>query len=251
MLWVRALLLGVFVLAGPAVAQTGSDPSQTGQPKITAIDPPRSPVADQYRAQAATRGVQTDATYASKIDGKLRSDGRFVAPKKSAADPEYAPRSLPGGWGMILVIAAVLAALALWLRFGGAGALLSQGPGELAPPPVAPQGWALPPTQDLAAGGDIFASIRAMADRRAAMVVLLRTSLMQAATNSGTRFARSDTEREALRRLPQTIMGRSVLGDLLREAELAHYGGRDVSEATLQLCIDRARAVFGPKGATA
>ena len=83
------------------------------------------------------------------------------------------------------------------------------------------------------------------------MVLLLRASLMQAATTTGTRFARSDTEREALRRLPPSILGRSVLGDLLREAELAHYGGREVSEDTLLRCIDRARALFGTKGAPA
>ena len=138
----------------------------------------------------------------------------------------------------------------LW-RFGGGGALLAKGPGDIAQKPVAPQGWALPDPGALPVGGDIFAVIRAMTDRRAAMVLLLRTSLMQAATSSGTRFARSDTEREALRRLPPTLPGRSVLGDLLREAELAHYGGREVTEDTLHRSIDRARALFAVKAAPA
>lgn len=251
MSWFLAVLLGVLVLGGQASAQTVPAPAQPGQPDITIIDSPRSVVADQYRAQAASLGVQTDATYATRIDGKLRNDGSFVPPKKTEPRSDYAPPSLSGGYGMLVVFAVLLGALALWLRFGGAGGLLSKGPDDIKEKPVAPEGWALPDTQALPVGGDIFATIRAMADRRAAMVLLLRTSLMQAATTSGTRFARSDTEREALRRLPPSILGRSVLGELLREAELAHYGGRDVSEDTLSRSIDRARALYDAKAVPA
>lgn len=245
--WFGAVLLGALVLAGQAGAQSAPDPVQVGQPKITAIDPPRSAVADQYRATAARNGVQTDATYAATLDGKLRSDGSFVPPKKRAEPSDYTAPSLSGNVGIWVVLAVLPAALALWLRFGGSGMLLSKGPGEIAEKPIAPEGWKLPDTQAMPAGGDIFAAIRAMADRRAAMVVLLRISLLQAATTSGTRFARSDTEREALRRLPPSILGRSILTELLREAELAHYGGREVTEETLHRCIDRARAVFAVK----
>ena len=251
MVWFRAVVLGVLLVASSAAAQTADDPAQASQPKITAIDPPRSAVADQYRDEVTGQGVQTDATYAAKLDGKLRNDGRFVPPKKSAEPYDYTAPSLSGSFGILLVFAVLLAAVALWLRFGGGGALLAKGPGDIAQKPVAPQGWALPDPGALPVGGDIFAVIRAMTDRRAAMVLLLRTSLMQAATSSGTRFARSDTEREALRRLPPTLPGRSVLGDLLREAELAHYGGREVTEDTLHRSIDRARALFAVKAAPA
>ena len=251
MLWVRVIFLGLWVVAGPSAAQTPTDPAQADQPKITALDPPRSDVADQYRAQAAGQGLQTDVTYAATLDGTLRSDGSFVPPKKRAAPTNYTAPSLSGTAGIVLVMVVLLAGLALWLRFGGAGGLLAKGPGDIAPKPVAPQGWAMPQPQDVVSGGDIFATIHAMADRRAAMVLLLRTSLMQAATTSGTRFARSDTERDALRRLPQTMMGQSILRDLLQQAELAHYGGREVSQDLLNTCIDRARTLFGPSGARA
>lgn len=250
MFWFRAGVLGVLLVAGQTAAQTVADPALADAPKITAIDPPRSVVADHYRAQATRQGVQTDATYAAKLDGQLRNDGRFVPPEKPVESSDYDPPSLSGNVGMVLVLAVVLAALALWLRFGGGGALLSKGPGEIAPKPAAPQGWTLPDGAALPVGGDVFATIRAMADRRAAMVLLLRTSLMQAAATCGTRFARSDTERDALRRLPPSVLGRSVLGDLLREAELAHYGGREVSQDLLDRCIDRARAVFAAKSAS-
>ncbi len=251
MLWVRVILLGLWVSAGHAAAQTPTDRVQADQPKITAIDPPRSAVADQYRAQAARQGVQTDVTYAATLNGVLRSDGSFVPPKKPAAPSNYTAPSLSGNVAIVLVMVVLLAGLALWLRFGGAGGLLAKGPGDIAQKPVAPEGWALPKAQDMVPGGDVFATIRAMADRRAAMVLLLRTSLMQAATTSGTRFARSDTERDALRRLPQSLSGQPILRDLLLQAELAHYGGREVSQDLLNTCIDRARTLFGPSGARA
>ena len=241
----------VWVAASAAAAQIVADPVPAGQPKITAIDPPRSSAADQYRAIAKAAGVQTDATYAARLDGKLRNDGIFVPPKKVAQPADNIAPQMSGGVGMLLVFAVLLGALALWLRFGGAGGLLAKGPGEISEKSVAPDGWNLTVADAAPAGGDIFATIRGMTDRRAAMVLLLRTSLMQAATTSGTRFARSDTERDELRRLPPSLTGRSVLGDLLQQAELAHYGGRDVSEATLHLCIDRARTLFAAKAAPA
>ena len=249
-MWVRIVLVGALLVSAPAGAQVAPDPA-VRQPTITAIDPPRSAIADQYRAGAASNGMQTDATYAATIDGTLRSNGKFVPPKKPNAPGNYTAPSLSGGYGIIIVLGILLAALALWLRFGGGGALLSKRPGEIAAKPAAPDGWKLSAAQDLSQGGDVFSTIRGMADRRAAMVVLLRASLMQAATTSGTRFARSDTERDALRRLPPAILGRSILTDLLREAELAHYGGREVSEDTLHRSIDGARALFGAKGAPA
>ena len=104
----------------------------------------------------------------------------------------------------------------------------------------------MPDSQGLPSG-DVFALIQGMADRRAAIVLLLRASLMRAAEISDTRFARSDTEREALRRLPKHLHGRPVLADLLQQAELAHYGGREVSPDLLASSIARARALFGAR----
>ena len=233
-----AVLLGFALVTGQAL---GQDAAKTLL-KVTAVDAPRGAVSDQYRAAANPRGVQTEATYASALDGTLPTDGKFTPPK--AATLRDGP-AVSGPLGLILVFALLAAGLALWLRFGGSGQLLAAGPGDIRAKPTAPEGWKMP--DNALPSGDILALIRAMADRRAAMVLLLRASLLGAADISGTRFARSDTEREALRRLPAHLHARPVLADLLQQAELAHYGGRDVSPDLLALCIDRARPLFGPK----
>ena len=235
MRFVWVTVLGSVLLAGQAIGQ--DTPL-----KVTAIDAPRGAVAETYRAQAAARGVQTEATYASDLQGNLPTDGKFTPPK--ATQTREGP-VVNGPMGLVLVFAVLLGGLALWLRFGGAGALLAAGPGDLKAKPKAPEGWKLP--DNALPDGDIFALIRGMADRRAAMVLLLRASLLRAAEVSDTRFARSDTEREALRRLPAHLHSRPVLADLLQQAELAHYGGREVSAALLSSCIDRARPMFGAK----
>lgn len=228
-------VLGSVLLAGQALGQNKP-------PEVTAVEAPRAAVADSYRDMARARGVQTEATYASALHGKLPTDGKFTPPK--------APRTpdgpvVNGPLGLVLVLVILLGGLALWLRFGGAGGLLAAGPGDLKPKAVAPEGWKLP--DNALPGGDIFALIRGMADRRAAMVLLLRASLLRAAEITDTRFARSDTEREAFRRLPSHLQSRPVLADLLQQAELAHYGGREVSPDLLATCIDRARPLFGAR----
>lgn len=239
MRFVWVMVLGFVLCAGQTHGQT--TPTPTPPPNLTTLKPPRGEIADRYRAAARDRGVQTEAIYASDLQGKLTPDGTFTPPKAPAYRNGPA---ISGPWGLILVFVILFGALALWLRFGGAGALLAVAPGDVKPKPAAPEGWKMPDTAALPSG-DIFALIRGMTDRRAAMVLLLRASLMRAAERSDTRFARSDTERQALHRLPAHLHGRAVLADLLQQAELAHYGGRAVSPDLLATHIDRARALFG------
>lgn len=142
-----------------------------------------------------------------------------------------------GPW---VVIGGVVAALALWLRFGG-GALMARAPREIAPRTV-PDGW----EQQAAPGAPPF---EAMEDRGRALVALLRLCLMAAADASATRLARSDTERTALRRLPQSLRDRSALEHLLHEAELAHYGGRAVPDDRFAALLATGRGFLRAQGA--
>ncbi|MEL6267678.1 MAG: DUF4129 domain-containing protein, partial [Pseudomonadota bacterium] len=66
----------------------------------------------------------------------------------------------------------------------------------------------------------------------------------EAATRNGLRLARSWTARDALARIPAGWPGRAALADLARGAELAHFGGRAVDEATFQHHLASARALF-------
>ena len=238
--WFWVLALGTaLLLSGQAFGQDSPKPVL----KVDAARVPRSATADRYRAEASRSNVQTEATYARALQGKLPTDGKFTPPQEPRQRTDHA---ISGPTGLILVFALLLGGLALWLRFGGAGGLLAAGPGEIKTRHIAPEGWKMPDSQGLPSG-DVFALIQGMADRRAAIVLLLRASLMRAAEISDTRFARSDTEREALRRLPKHLYGRPVLADLLQQAELAHYGGREVSPDLLASSIARARALFGAR----
>lgn len=215
---------------GPARAQSDAG-------KIDAVPAPRSDISVLYQADAARAGNKSDAVYARRITGAL--------PLAEPARPQS--RSGPlldGPMAMILVFVLVLGGLALWLRFGGGGGLLSGAPAELRKKPAAPDGWRLPADANRPSG-DLLAEIAAMADRRAGLVRLLRHCLLHAADATDTRFARSDTERSALRRLPDKWAGRADLAGLLTAAELAHYGGRSVAEDEFARSLATAGRLLG------
>lgn len=228
-----ALLAMAMAMALPLGAQTPADGLQ-----LTTIDPPRSETGDRYRKAAGVR-AQTQATYATDVQGgRLTTDSR-------APVPTLAPVSGPvigGNAAMLLVVGGLALMLFLWLRFGGGG-LLARTPAQGAAPAITPDGWAT----HAGAGpeGDVLARAAAMADRRAALVLLLRACLLQAAAATGTRLARSDTERRVLARLPAAFAPRPALTELLARTELAHYGGRDVSEADFAASLRAARHLLG------
>lgn len=217
-----AVIIVAAAAAGPAAAATAD---------IDAIDAPRSAISGAYQATAAAAGNRTDAVYARRITGDLPMDKAFRPPEPARA-PRTGPSDAPllsDPMMMIVVFALLIAAVALWLRFGGSGGLLSAQPRELRPKPAAPDGWRLADDGERPAAG-LLADIAAMPDRRAGLIRLLRHCLLHAAAATNTRFARSDTEREALRRLPGQWAGRADLTGLLQITELAHYGGRPVAE---------------------
>lgn len=178
---------------------------------------------------------------------RLSCTAGYTGPQPlDAPDPAKKPPNipLPSGGGLQLgpwvVIGAGAAALALWLRFGG-GALMARGPREIAPRTI-PDGW----EQESAPGVPAFES---MEDRGRALVALLRLCLLAAAEASATRLARSDTERAALRRLPQSLRDRPAFEHLLHEAELAHYGGRAVLDDRFAALLATGRGFLRAQGA--
>lgn len=206
---------------------------------LTTVDPPRGAAATAY--QDATRGrAQTQATYATDVQG-----GRLTVDSRASRPTATLPRApvLDGNLAMLVVVGGLALALFLWLRFGGGG-LFARTPAAAPPPPrVTPEGWDA--QGNSAPGGDLLARAAAMVDRRAALVLLLRACLLHAAAVTGTRLARSDTERRVLARLPGHFAPRALLADLLARAELAHYGGRDVSEADFAASLTAARHLLG------
>lgn len=147
-----------------------------------------------------------------------------------------------GPISIIIVIVLVVGVILLWLRFGGAGVLLSPAPKEIDPVHEVPENWNQSSDMITHKKSDVLSKIIAIEDRRIALIELLRMCLLHGATISSTRIARSDTERTVIRRLPKELPQRSELEVLLTTTELVHYGGEDISEDQFDLLIDKARS---------
>jgi len=233
----------ILAVASPAPAQTRAVIEETA-------DPPRGERAAEVGGLLARDGVATAMTYVTRMTGDL-ADGRteVMPAEQRPQDPApFVPR--PGSMSTVLVVLLLVAALLLWLRFGGAGMLMARAPkAQKKPPAVAPDAWNISAEDRAGDPRSLLDQIAAMPDRAAALVRLLRHCLLTAATETDTRLARADTERTALRRLPGTWRAQPALRDILTRAELAHYGGRPVDEAEFSATLDLGRSILLRQGA--
>lgn len=238
------LALALWLLALPAFGQDQFRVDKVAQP-------PHGTQSAEVQAAARAEGAQTGMTYAEKISGDL-SAGRS---REMMPEPESRPSSqfrdmpTPGPVSTVFVVLLLAGLLALWLRFGGAGALLSRAPEAQKKPAQAPEGWNISAEDQAGDPRSLIDQIAAMPDRSAAMVRLLRHCLLTAATETDTRLARADTERSAFRRLPGGWRQQGALQNILRRAELAHYGGRAVTDSQFAEAIAAGRAILIGKGA--
>lgn len=233
-------------LALSLTVQTAIAQDDEGFRVLEAREPVRGADYGDLQAQARPRGVETDVTYISRLQGDL-ADGAavdFVEPAESERSYELRGE---GSVPALAIIALLLAGLALWMRFGGSGALLAAAPKSGRARQAAPESWALSEADQMADPRSLLEQIAAMPDRRAALVRLLHHCLLFAGDDSDTRFARADTERDAFRRLPQGWRFRQPLGDLLRATELAHYGGRAVDEGAFAEALETGRLLLNEK----
>ncbi|MCW1918294.1 DUF4129 domain-containing protein [Rhodobacter sp. KR11] len=195
------------------------------------LTPPRTAAGEALAQDLTARGIDTTLTYAASAQN--------IAKPKPPPPPEA--MALPGGnLSVFWVLGAVAVALGVWLRFGGAGILTRRAPTEGTAPQV-PAHWQV--EADIPAAS-LLDQIAAMEDRSAALVRLLRHCLLQAAEATRTRLARADTEREAFARLPGD---KPALAVILQAAELAHYGGRPVSDAGFAAALQAGRGLLGAR----
>lgn len=212
------------------------------QPGIAAVEPPAGTSTVAYRKAAAARRINSEAVYSARGSGQILED---VPVKRSRwSGGSSGSVRLEGGWAPAVMIAVLLAVFLLWLRFGGTGALLRREPREIKDSARPPASWQMGADEASLDAGSLMAQLRGMNDRRAALVRLLRHALMAAAQGSGTRFARADTEREAFARLPSGWRHHDALAAILRQAELAHYGGREVSDEAFARMLECGQAVL-------
>ncbi len=107
------------------------------------------------------------------------------------------------------------------------------------------------PTEGIALGAlpnqqiDSFLDrLKAMSDRREALILLVSRALELAAETNKIRLGRAQTARDVLRVLPKSWTHLAVMRRLVREAEIVHFGGRDVSEERWDDCLAAAKPIF-------
>jgi hypothetical protein len=219
-----ALALGI---AGPAGAAAGIDPASveaTGVPNAAYLD------------AARWRGLQTEIVYLRP--GAALPDGEVAVPEAPGVpDPEAERRIWAITAAMVLLLALAFAAWhgrGISASFGSARDPLRRGaapPGEKVPVP------------DLPAAA-FLAGLAAMPDRRRALILLAASAIEQAAVANGLRLGRSQTARDVLRVLPRRWPHLDTLRRLVSEAEIVHFGGRDLAEERWRACLEQARPLF-------
>ncbi|GAB1363078.1 hypothetical protein MASR1M32_23140 [Rhodobacter sp.] len=234
-----ALVLACVLPASPAPAQQRAVIEKTAEPPHGAASP-------KVEETLANDGSTTAMTYVTELKGDLAEGRTEIARPETRPAPEPEPITFVGNGSVstVVIVLVLVAALLLWLRFGGAGMLLARAPAEQKKPVVAPEAWNITNDDQTGDPRSLIDQIAGMPDRAAALVRLLRHCLLTAAGETDTRLARADTERTAYRRLPPGWRAAGPLQQILGRAELAHYGGRPISDEDFAATLDLGRGIL-------
>ncbi len=227
------------LLFGAGIAQE----AELIYPKKT-LSPPRSEAAEAFIENSNRENIQTEVIFAESITTE-KTEREVKAVEQNEWEIEF--RDFSGnGLGIYTLIALLIIGILLWMRFGGTGSLFTPNPDQTKrSKPIAPAAWK---TKDSLLSLDrqkLFERLKNMKDRREGMIELLRYCLLYSAEQSNIVFARSDTERDAFARIPNSWQKRGQLGDLLSKTELAHYGGRPVNPDQYQSALQIGRSILG------
>ncbi|MGR9432644.1 hypothetical protein [Rhizobium leguminosarum] len=233
-----ALLLAASAQFSLAQAQ-GSDSQQIG-----GGDHQRSAVGAEYAAQCQQNGYRCTLVYGD-VSAKAEP-----ASNTTKSSPQRKPMMIPrepvvsGPLAVAVVLVGLIVVIGLWIRFGNGGVLLSSAPRDMKRQGEAPESWGTSAAEAEEKPSDFLQRIAAMADRRQALVLLLRHCLLHAADVTGTRLFRSDTERAVFARLPSNMPDRDRLENFLTAVELVHYGGRTLAESHFGILLTTARGLL-------
>lgn len=236
----RTIALMMVLCAGlPAVTLHAS--AQSVDPD--AIEIPRSQSGESYRQ--AVRGGR------SKIDlVYLKPEADETLPRDTAK-PEPASDGPVADWDRIVLIAvtvAILIAIGIFAsQFAPKTTISMSSPEDRtrgdrrrrpdsARPADTPAG--------LAAGSDFLNQLRAMPDRKQALILLLKRALERALEIHGMTLGRSQTAREILRKLPRNWAHYSALARIVGFEERVQFGGHDLPEPVFQESLSLAEPLF-------
>ncbi|RUM27040.1 hypothetical protein EFQ99_02215 [Rhizobium vallis] len=209
----------------------------------------KSAAGVDYSAQCLQNGLRCTLVYG---DASAKAEpASNTSNTTSSSSPQREPLTIPreavisGPLAVVIVFVGLILAVAAWLHFGNSGVLLSSAPRDIKRRHgEAPESWRTSAAEGEEKPSDFLQRIAAMADRRQALVLLLRHCLLHAADITGTRLYRSDTERAVFARLPETMPDRDRLENLLAAVELVHYGGRTVTDSHFGVILGAARNVL-------
>ncbi|MBX5195846.1 hypothetical protein HJB82_11020 [Rhizobium sp. NZLR10] len=230
-----ALILATSAPFPPAQAQDSSSPQAEGDAHQ------RSAAGAEYASQCLQNGLRCTLVYGdASAKGAPASNTTTSPPQRK---PLFIPREsvVSGPLAVAVVLVGLIAVIGLWIRFGNGGVLLSSAPREMKRQGEAPESWRTSAAEAEEKPSDFLQRIAAMADRRQALVLLLRHCLLHAADITGTRLFRADTERAVFARLPKNMPDRERLANFLTAVELVHYGGRSVAENHFSTLLAAAR----------
>lgn len=206
------------------------------------LDVEMTPTGEAYLDAVRWRWLQAEITYFDPDRAAPPLDVAARIPR----DPSVPVSERQVDWTTTLIgLAIIMAILALILRFGNFSVIGIRREDDDAPARVDQSGM-----RDMGEDRiEALEAIRAIADRGEALNRLLAAALALAARAADLRIDPSWTVRDALRRIPRSWPFRNALSQLARDAELAHFGGRAVTEDQLERHLQAMVPVFREAGA--
>lgn len=220
--------------------------SLAGDEATTFYPPSDSTAGLEYQKTVSSAGIKTDLLYVDKTTQNFLTDD--VKPTLGRQKKTWrGPWGAGDGYGVFLAVPIILILLFLFMKYGSPGGLMDRGLQSGRSTREKAEDWGVSKVEPSNSG--ILDQIKTMTDQREALILLLRHCLLCAAEETETGFARADTEREALNRLPISWRGFKRLENLLFQSELVHYGGRQLDVETFQACLsDGQNILSGSKG---
>ena len=226
-------------LSGAALAMPSS--AQMTTDDLAPTGPRNEDVARAVRWER----LQTDVTYLRpSADFKPDESVRITVPDPEPTEEE-ARRQVQ--WTVGLVFLAILLGIAyVFAQFGNRIQVSFRGTSERRRREVAGSRRG-EPARALPKEG-FLERLAVMADRREALILLVSRALEQAAAANGLTLARAQTGRDVVRVVPPSWGHHDTLRRLVREAEIVHFGGRDLPEERWRDCLAAARPIFAGDG---
>lgn len=225
-----ALAMGALAL--PAAAQlTQDDVEPTGTPNAAYQD--------------SIKSAQTEVIYLRPTAEFRPDESITIEVPETVEEQRMSETSARWFWGLIFGAILAFVLFILVTQGGAIGVSFGQtGDGRLdrgAPDEAEPDPFAALNEQPL---DQFLASLRAMADRRLALILLVGRTLERAADLNELRLARAQTARDVVRMLPRDWHHFEALRNLVRQVEIVHFGGRDLAEDSWEDCYNAAQPIL-------